>query len=194
VTPLADREQAADVRDCFPLLELLRSDWIEPVVGVWSRLWSASLWPTPSACPYNPIAPKVDLVTHVNQVTIGALKLADTAVDVLGVESDRDVVLAAGLLHDASKLVEYEPGPDGQARKSEFGSTHRHAELAAARASEAGLPPSVVDIVRNHTPQSPEIPRTVEGLCIYYADMCAADIARLNGGVKLIVEGHKPAS
>jgi putative nucleotidyltransferase with HDIG domain len=179
----------------FPLLALLRRErWAEQVVSVWRGLWDESEWETPADCPYNPIAPAVDLVTHVNQVTSGALRLAKVARGALRVEVDEDVLVAAGLLHDASKLVEYEPAPEGGARKSAYGRENVHAVLAATRAEEAGLPPEVADIIRNHTPASPEVPQTVEGLCIYYGDMCAADIARLGAGAELIVARHKPAS
>jgi putative nucleotidyltransferase with HDIG domain len=189
---LTEGQQLERLLRDFPLAAELPDALRGPVLRVWREMWTESDWALPTDCPYNPVAPEVDLVTHVNQVTIGALRLAEVATDTLGVDAELDVVRAAGLLHDASKLVEYEPGPDGMARKSPYGKEHQHAVLAAERSTQAGLPDAVVDIIRNHTPQSSEVPETIEGLCIYYADMCAADVARLEGGADLIVARHKP--
>ena len=36
------------------------------------------------------------------------------------------------------------------------------------------------------------VPGTVEALCVYYADMCAADLARLQAGAPLHVAKAKP--
>ena len=180
------------VRAAFPSLATLNDESVrDAVVRVWLRMWAESLWSVPSDCPYNLVAPGVDLVTHVNQVVAGALQLAGVASRLLGVAVDEDVLVAAGTLHDASKLVEYEPGDDGVPRQSELGRRLVHAEYAAAAAAEEGLPPQVVAIVVNHTTASPEVPSTVEALCVYYADMCAADLARLGAGAALHAAGHK---
>src|SRR5262249_51922888 len=110
------------VRAAFPSIASLTDASVgDAVVRVWLRMWAESLWPTPSDCPYNLVAPAVDLVTHVNQVVAGAVQLASAATRLLGVAVDEDVLLAAGTLHDASKLVEYEPGDDGAPRLSELG-------------------------------------------------------------------------
>ena len=183
-----DEESVARV---FPLLAQLNDDWVGSVVRIWTALWHESAWSELLACPYNPVAPSVSLVSHVCQVTDGALELAIVAEKWSGVAVDRQVVIAAGLLHDASKLVEYEPAETGGARKSEFGRLNQHATYAAHKAQEEGLPEHVVEIVINHTVQAVEVPQTVEALCVYYADMCAADIARLIDGAPLAVAAHK---
>jgi putative nucleotidyltransferase with HDIG domain len=179
------------IRAAFPALERLHdSGWRDSVVRVWLRMWAESGWNDPSDCPYNLVATSTDLVRHVNQVVEGALVLARVAAESLELDADEDVIVAAGTLHDASKLVEYEPGPDGP-RVSELGRRLVHAEYAARAATEEGLPPAVVAIVVNHTTASPEVPTTIEGLCVYYADMCAADLARLRAGAPLHVAAHK---
>jgi putative nucleotidyltransferase with HDIG domain len=186
------REQV--VRAAFPALARLSdARQGDAIVRVWLRMWDESLWYVPADCPYNLVADSVDLVTHVNQVVDGALELARVATGALGTAADQDVILAAGMLHDASKLVEYEPGPEGRPQQSEVGKRLVHAEHAARAAEEEGLPSEVVAIVRNHTTASAEVPATVEGLCVYYADMCAADLARLTVGAPLHVAGHKPS-
>jgi hypothetical protein len=181
------------VRESFPALERLRDDgWRDAVVRVWMRMWDESRWAEPADCPYNLVATSVDLVRHVNQVVEGALELGRVASRSLGVEVDEDVIVAAGTVHDASKLVEYEPGPGGAPTASELGRRLVHAEYAARAAAEEGLPVAVVEIIVNHTTASPEVPGTVEALCVYYADMCAADLARLQAGAPLHVAKAKP--
>jgi 7,8-dihydroneopterin 2',3'-cyclic phosphate phosphodiesterase len=184
-----ERERA--VRAAFPALDRLRNErWRDAVVRVWVRMWDESEWDEPGDCPYNLVATSTDLVRHVNQVVEGALVLARVARESLGMDVDDDVIVAAGMVHDSSKLVEYEPGPEGP-RTSELGRRLVHAEYAARAAAEEGLPPDVVAIVVNHTTASPEVPATTEALCVYYADMCAADLARLQAGAPLHVAGHK---
>jgi len=156
-------------------------------------MWAESGWERPTDCPYNLVATSTDLVRHVNQVVEGALALARVAAESLGMAVDEDVIVAAGTVHDASKLVEYEPGPHGP-QVSELGRRLVHAEYAARAAAEEGLPPDVVAIVVNHTTASPEVPSTLEALCVYYADMCAADLARLRAGATLHVATHKHRS
>jgi len=188
---VTDESREAVIRAAFPRLERLRDErWREAVVQVWLRMWAESGWDEPTDCPYNLVATSTDLVRHVNQVVEGALVLARVAQETLGVAADEDVIVAAGTLHDASKLVEYEPGPDGP-RVSDLGRRLVHAEYAARVSAEEGLPPEVVAIGLNHTTASPEVPDTVEALCIYYADMCAADLSRLQAGAPLHVATHK---
>ena len=154
-------------------------------------MWDESGWAEPADCPYNLVATSVDLVRHVNQVVECAVELGRVASRWLDVEVDEDVIVAAGTLHDASKLVEYEPGPGGHPRGSDLGRRLVHGEYAARAAAEEGLPAKVVEIVVNHTTASPQVPGTVEALCVYYADMCAADLARLQAGAPLHVARAK---
>ena len=126
------------VARAFPLLAQLNDDWARSVVRIWTALWHESAWSELLACPYNPVAPSVSLVSHVCQVTDGAFELAIVAEKWSGVAVDRQVVIAAGLLHDASKLVEYEPSETG-ALQSEFGRLNQHATYAAHKA-QRGYP------------------------------------------------------
>jgi hypothetical protein len=176
------------VRESFPALEWLRDgSWGDAVVRVWIRMWDESRWGEPADCPYNLVATSIDLVKHVNQVVEGAVELGRVASRRLGVEVDEDVIIAAAAVHDASKLVEYEPGPGGRPVASDLGRRLVHAEYGARAAAEEGLPAEVVEIVVNHTTASSEVPGTFEALCVYYADMCAADVARLQTGAPLHV-------
>jgi len=180
------------VRKAFPDLERMQNrEWAEKIVNVWCDVWEESNWENITDCPYNELVPKISLVEHINQVVRGASDLASRGRESVGLRIDEDLLVVAGLIHDVSKMVEYEPGPDGKARKSDLGKRYQHAVYGAFKAEAEGFPPPVVQIIINHTPSSNEIPNTPEALCIYYSDMCAADLARLDSGITLLVESHK---
>jgi HD superfamily phosphodiesterase len=99
-----------------------------------------------------------------------ALAIADAYERFHSLTVDRDVLLAAGLLQDASKLIEMEPGDDGTAVKSEIGARYPHAFWGSHVALEHGLPHAVCAIILDHTPQSPRFPASLEGKILHYAD------------------------
>ncbi|MBI3968513.1 MAG: HDIG domain-containing protein [Chloroflexi bacterium] len=99
------------------------------VVAGWERAWKASSWKRIEDCPKSPNLPTDDLVSHVNAVTNCALALAD-AFEAMGrMTVDRDILITAGLLHDISKLVEFEQR-DGKYGLSEVGTKLSHAVYA----------------------------------------------------------------
>ncbi len=188
-----EMQQTVDeVQARFPDLQALRAPgWDSRVAGIWVETWGESAWKHLEDCPYNPLAPKVSLVAHVNQVVRGARALATLGRQILDTPINDDVLLAAAFLHDVSKLVEYEPDADGRVRKSELGRRYQHGFYGAYLAQRAGMPAAVVQIILNHTGASREIPDTPEALCIYYADLCAADLARLAAGAPLLAAAQK---
>lgn len=154
------------------------------VVSIWSDLVRESGWRDVGSYP--------GLVQHVSCVVRGAVALAH-AMSQLEVCVDLDVVRSAALLHDVSKLVEFEPDAANEAglRRSDLGRQFQHGFYAAFKAEAAGLPRTVTQIIIAHTPFSREVPDSPEGLCVYYADMCAADVARQKRDMPLWVEAHK---
>lgn len=186
------KASAEIVQACFPDLGALRAPgWSGHVTRIWLEAWEESAWARLEDCPYNALVPAVSLVAHVNQVVRGARALAALGREIVGTSIDEDVLLAAGFLHDVSKLVEYEPGADGRPRKSDLGNRYQHGFYGAHLAQRAGLPRPVVQIILNHTGASREVPNTPEALCVYYADLCAADLARLAAGVPLLAAAQK---
>ncbi|HET7629386.1 MAG TPA: HD domain-containing protein [Bacillales bacterium] len=184
--------KADAVRDSFPQLANIKNkEWVEKIIKIWVEVWDKSAWDGLHDCPYNSLAPEISLVEHVNQVVDGAVDLANQGKKFVGTKIDMDVLLAAGILHDVCKLVEYEPDSDGKAHKSDLGKRYQHGFYGAFKAEAEGFPMAVVQIIINHTISSNEIPNTPEALCIYYSDMCAADLARLDANAPLLVESHK---
>jgi putative nucleotidyltransferase with HDIG domain len=158
------------------------------VIAIWLEVWSESSWDRLEEAPFNGMVPGVTLIDHVNQVTRGALDLAEQVDRHQGTSLDRDLILTASLLHDVSKMVEYEQ-VEGKHQKSMLGKSYQHAFYGAHKAQAHGLPMEVVAIIVNHTHESRTMPKTAEALCLYYADMCAADTARLAKGLPLLM--HK---
>jgi putative nucleotidyltransferase with HDIG domain len=182
--PAEDMRQAR-IRELLPELELIgRPAWREAVVHIWSDVWAASQWGDPADCPKSAKdVHDVSNIDHTRSVTQQALATADIVERVHGVRIDRDVLVAGALLHDVSKLVESEPGPDGP-RPNRTGRLVQHGVLGAGKAAERGLPDEIIHIVVCHTHQSATVPATIEAIIIHYVDFLDSDV--------LLLERNRP--
>lgn len=141
----------------------------QQVDAVWQDLWAQSAFaeigdvPTSGEIPY-PNLP------HSRAVLSLCLAIADIFETVHKVAVDRDVLIAAAILQDASKVVEYQPASGGGVEKTEIGKTYPHAYWAAMLATRHGVPPQVVHIILTHSPSHAKFPDSLEGKIIYYAD------------------------
>jgi putative nucleotidyltransferase with HDIG domain len=84
-----------------------------------------------------------------------------------------DVVIAGAILADVGKLLEYEIGPDGQARQSERGEALRHPFTGVALALECGVPDSVCHVIAAHAAEGDQVKRTTEAFIVHHADFMA---------------------
>lgn len=181
-----------EIEAAFPLVRELTEPTRGAVVRLWQDMLLESPWEGLADCPYSPERPGVSLVAHTNAVTEAALALLQTE-ERHGdgrVTADRQLVIAIGLLHDVSKLVEHEPC-EGGCRLSELGRRLQHAVYAAHKAMALGVPLDVVEVLVNHTPQSGRHPESAEGLLIYYADAALGDLSRWANGKPLHVARSK---
>jgi hypothetical protein len=160
---------ALDLGELLPEIELIQDqDLRDRVSAVWQDLWSESAFEELADVPIGPDIP-ISHLPHNRCVVAMAISIADSLERFHGLEIDRDVLIAAGLIQDASKLVEMTPA-DGSVEQTELGLGFQHAFWATHKAFEHGLPPAVCEIVMNHTPQSPRFPRSLEGKILWYAD------------------------
>ena len=84
-----------------------------------------------------------------------------------------DVVIAGAILADVGKLLEYEIGPDGQARQSERGEALRHPFTGVALALECGVPDSVCHVIAAHAAEGDQVKRTTEAFIVHHSDFMA---------------------
>ena len=159
-----------DVADLFPELSQICDEQLRgKVVAVWDELWQQSAWDDINAVPTSTDIPYPH-VPHNRSVVAMALAVADTFERIHGVKLNRDYLIAGALLQDASKLVEYRPGPGGGAEPSDIGRAYPHAFWGAHVAIGKGLPTPIVHIILNHTPTSVRFPDSLEGKILYYVD------------------------
>jgi hypothetical protein len=158
-----------DLAELLPEIELIRDESLrDGVAAVWHAIWAESRFEAVADVPIGPGIPNKHL-PHNRAVVAMALSVADAIEEFHGIAVDRDVLVAAGLLQDVSKLVEMAPSGDG-VEQTEIGRGFQHAFWAAHKSLEHGLPMAVCEIVMNHTPQSPRFPASLEGKILFYVD------------------------
>lgn len=151
----------------FPEVALIPEPQLRDAVeAVWQELWQASSWQSVDEVPSSPDFPYPH-VKHNRAVLTMALAVADAFEQFHGVTVDRGVLIAAGLLQDASKLVEYRRAADGAVTYTELGATYPHGFWAAHVALQHGVPDAICNIILDHTPQSARFPASLEGKILY---------------------------
>ena len=153
----------------FPELQLINDEAMRAgVEAVWQELWQASAFESIDDVPSSPEIPYPH-IPHNRSVLAIALAAADAFERFHGVSVDRDLLIAAGLLQDVSKLVEYQP-VEGGIGYTAIGKGYPHAFWAAHVALEHGLPDRVCQVILTHTPNSLTFPSSLEGKILYYVD------------------------
>lgn len=109
------------------------------------------------------------LVPHVRDVTACAVDLAETLRDRRDADISLDTVIAGALVHDVSKLHEF----DGMEETS-VGDLLGHPHYGVHVVARAGLPVEVAHIVLSHTPRTTVEPATLEAEIVRRADEVAA--------------------
>lgn len=158
------------------------------VAATWDAAIASSTCPEPlDRLPFDLHAPDEPLVSHVCRVVEAAFALAPIAEAVLGKRLDRDLLLAACLLHDVDKVIVFEPDEHGWFRRSATGLRMGHGVTGAILCREHGLPDDVVHLVLTHTITSTLPPEPPEGVVLHYADLFAADVALYGAGAQLFM-------
>lgn len=164
------QKQPLDVDAIFPqIAEISDPGLADAVRAVWAELWEAGNWPDFEAMPTSPEIP-YPARPHSQCVVDLALTVADTLARHHGIAFNRDHLIAAAVLQDASKVVEYRPDAEGRAELTETGRLYPHAFLAAEAARRHGMPDAIVHAILLHTPQAASFPKTFEGKVLYHVD------------------------
>lgn len=152
------------------------------VTSIWVRAWESSAWDALTDVPKSPELPeKRTLVTHTRAVTQIAARIAEVERTAHDIAIDADAVLAIALLHDVSKVHEFEKATDG-ARPSRTGRLYQHGFLGAQWMAEVGLGEDLIHGVIAHTPLSAVVPQTQEAVIVHYADFVDSDVQLLDAG------------
>jgi hypothetical protein len=139
------------------------------VRAVWAELWARSDFDSLESVPTSgEIA--YPFLPHTRAVIALTLSIAETFARFHGTVVDRDVLLAACLLQDASKVVEYRPRPGGGVEKTPLGEALPHAFEAARLAAQHGVKLPVLHIIATHSPSAARLPASLEGTIVYLAD------------------------
>ena len=187
-TTAGSAEDVAYVVSLLPEIELIAEAALRAQVAeIWVECWHESSWERIEDAPKNPTLSgrRRPLVDHVRAVAQEAVAVADIVEARHGVVADRDTLLAAALLHDVSKLVEYRREDGGSGATSSFGELVQHAVYGAHKAIERGLSDELVHAIVSHTRRSGVAPRTLEAVILHYVDYLDTDVLLLDCGQRL---------
>ena len=178
--------------DLIPEIKNIKDeDLRQKVINVWEEAVTLGGWDVPDQIPFNPdLGPSPSLINHTRSVTRIALSFAEEYERDYGKCIDRDMLAAVAILHDVSKALEIQPGPEGPA-KSELGKKVPHGIFGGYLAWKAGLPLDYIHLIVTHTPRISMLPSRLEGIILAYADLLDADSHFFRGKVRTIMERHK---
>lgn len=169
------------VRDTFPELQHIEDDDLRAgVVDAWETAVAETGVDDLENVPWFPPAQRdlglADewLVPHVRDVTAGAAALAETLLDRRGTDVSLDTVIAGALVHDVSKLHEFD-GMD----ETPVGDLLGHPHYGVHVVARAGLPVEIAHVVLSHTPRTSVEPATLEAEIVRRADEAAAAAIRM---------------
>jgi hypothetical protein len=184
---MAQKLSAEALTRIFPEIDEIRAPALKQgVVEIWQEIAAEMPWDDLLEIPKNTKGEKNrSLVEHIRGVTQMAVALCEVAKTVQNKAYDRDLLVAACLLHDASKPVEYEPdpsasrgdGPVRPGRRSALGRSVQHAAYATHKIFEKKLPLELAHLVLTHTHASGMRGKTWEAAALFYADFADTDAA-----------------
>ena len=182
---MAQKLQPRDIEALFSeLREIKDSKLRHAVAEIWCETAAEMKWDPLEEIPKNTKEELGrSLIGHIKGVTAMALAICDAAKSLHGKEYDRDAMIAASLLHDVSKLVEYEPDPEKPraantpraGRPSNLGKYVQHAVYAAHKMLNKGLSLELVNLAITHTHASGVRGKTWEAAALFYADFADSD-------------------
>ena len=168
-----------DVHAMFPQFAQVSDQVLQQkTIEIWNELWDMSDFQDIDTVPTSGDIPTPNL-PHSRSVLTMCLAVADSFERYHGVKVDRDVLIVAAILQDASKVVEYRPKPTGGVERTDIGLTYGHAFWVTMLAAQKGLPLAISHILLTHSPQAAKFPQSLEGKIIYYVDQL--DVIAIHG-------------
>lgn len=181
------------INSFFPqLAEVKDRRLAEAASEIWVEAFENSSWDDIEDAQFATRAPGVALIKHTESVVANAVMIAKNTMEKYGYTINMDVLILAAILHDVCKLEEMDmaEGGKGTSRKSSVGAIYQHGFLSGYYTQKYGFPKEVTALVVAHSGQSKVIPRSIEGMILYYVDMMDADIHFVQAGTTLCLETH----
>lgn len=191
---MAIQTSEAGIRALFPEVERIDDPALRrAVIDIWLELAGETAWERFEDIPKNLKEEKhMTLVGHVQGVTKTALAMAGVVERHHGLAIDRDLLIAACLLHDITKPLESAPDPGGAptggaaapARITEFGAKIQHGVYGAHKIWAKNPPkaPELAHLVITHTRASATRSKSPEAALLFYADWVDSDAGIILGG------------
>jgi len=184
--PCIDKNEIARI---FPVIKELKDQELgAKITGVWAELFNKSKWDGIEDACWSPGVNTQRLVDHINVTVLSALRISELIEQYQNIKFDRDIIITMGLLHDVSKIVEYEPDGAGGYKKSEIGEKIQHAVFGAISAYNMGLSLDIIHLILTHTPLSKMKPLMKEGILFTYVDSCDADMIHFENGLPITLK------
>ncbi len=180
-----------NVLSIFPEIKQIQSPALrQGVLKVWNLAISESGVKNLDSVPFSPEVSGVSLVEHIRFVLKAALSIADQLEKAHRYKIDRDLLIAAALLHDLGKIFEYRR-KNGKFRKTEIGKFFPHGFWGTFLTLREGLPLDLAHLVSSHAHISPVAPQLLEGIILHYADFTHADALRFSQGLETFLGKRK---
>lgn len=164
----------------FPIIEKIGdADLRRKTARVWVRALEECRWDAFEDARFNKDIPDQSLLGHIRVVTEGTYELAVLMNRYQNLGLDLDVIIVLGLLHDVSKVLEFEPDGKGGCKRTELGEKVQHGFMGAVYAMEEGFSLDIVNLIVSHTPESNTRPLAREGILSAFVDLADADMVSL---------------
>jgi hypothetical protein len=168
------------VRDACPELALIEDEALRSgVLDAWTTAMAAGGVTDLEAVPWLPPTQRdlgiddATLVGHVRDVTQIAVDAAETLRERRDAAIDLDTLVAGALVHDVSKLVEF----DGMA-STPVADLLGHPYYGVHLVAQADLPVELAHVVLSHTSRTSVEPATLEAVLVRRADEVASAAIR----------------
>lgn len=178
-----DESTVSQVISQIPAIEAITDSKLRDSVALtWACSWRESDYASLQDVLHGEGSTK--LLRHVNGVNAQVDYIAGLAEGTYGLAVDRDLALAAAILHDVDKPLLWTSDGDDKITFRPGRSLRDHGSLGAQLAELCGVPPEVQGIVRGHSPYSDlmENRRSPEAVVVYHADGLTGDLDALRVG------------
>lgn len=164
-----------DIKDLLPALNALSNQELaDNIAQAWIDAFRLSKWDHIEDVWLTPEADrKIRLIDHVNCIA----ELAVLTNDIIAkyhpeAKCDTELLVELALMHDVSKLYEFEPDGAGRCRHAEYSRRYQHGLGSYSLAVRYQMPEDLIHLIYAHADCCPIEPQLVEGHLFHHLDHC----------------------